>query len=217
MDQLTTIQIFSVWVLPILFAITVHEVAHGFVAYLYGDRTALILGRLTLNPIKHIDLIGTILVPCILFYLGGFIFGWAKPVPVNVRNLRNPKYSIIMVAAAGPIANVLMMIFWAFIAKVGAILLQHGISWALALSYMGGAGITINALLAVLNLVPIPPLDGGQILKGLLPARAAMLLQRIEPFGFWILLLVLASGLLRYIAVPLTMGLSRLISQLFGI
>ena len=139
MEQLTTIQLFAVWALPVLFAITVHEVAHGWIASLLGDKTAFILGRLTLNPIKHIDPLGTILIPGILLLLHGPVFGWAKPVPVNAFNLHHPKRDMALVAAAGPLANFLMAIMWGGLVKLGLILLQRDFPGALAITYMGEA------------------------------------------------------------------------------
>lgn len=216
MNQLTAIQQFAVWVLPVLFAITVHEVAHGFVADLLGDKTARIMGRLTLNPIKHIDLVGTILVPAILFIFGGFIFGWAKPVPISARNFKKPRRDMMFVAAAGPLSNLIMMVLWALIAKLGIFLTQYGFNWALAIAYMGGAGIMINSALAILNLIPIPPLDGGHILMGLLPAKWAAKVSRIEPYGFFILLFLLATGLLKYLIAPMTFLLQAFIPTWLG-
>ena len=214
MDHLNFIQTITVWALPVLFAVTVHEVAHGFVANYLGDKTAFIMGRLSLNPLKHIDLIGTIIVPILLLLLGGFIFGWAKPVPVTMRNLRKPRRDMMLVAAAGPLANILMAIAWAFIAKFGILLSQYGYEWALAILYMGSAGIMINSVLAVLNLLPIPPLDGGHILMGFLPSRLSMRLHRLEPYGFFVLLFLLAFGLLNHIINPLVAILETLVSSL---
>jgi Zn-dependent proteases len=166
--QLTTVQMITIWVLPILFAITVHEVAHGYVAYLLGDKTARILGRLTLNPIKHIDILGTVVVPIVLLLLGGVVLGWAKPVPINSRNLSKPRRDLALIAAAGPIANLVMAIIWAGIAKVSSILLASNFPGSLAVYMMSGAGISINLMLMVLNLLPIPQLDGGHIIASLI-------------------------------------------------
>lgn len=217
MNQLTIIQLLAVWILPVLFAVTVHEAMHGIAAYFFGDKTALMLGRLTLNPIKHIDLVGTIIVPLLLLALGGFIFGWAKPVPISVNNLKNPRRDMALVALAGPFANFVMMILWAVIAKFGMILQQQGFNWALAIFYMGQAGIMINALLMVLNLLPIPPLDGGHIVAGFLPANLALQFKRIEPFGFIILLVLLVSGLLRYLISSPIFLLQSFVSNMFGL
>ncbi|MGR9072952.1 MAG: site-2 protease family protein [Gammaproteobacteria bacterium] len=192
-NELSLIQRIVVWLLPVLFAITVHEVAHGWMAKRCGDKTAWMLGRLTLNPIKHIDPIGTILVPGILLIsFTGFIFGWAKPVPVVARNLKNPKRDMAYVAAAGPVSNLLMALAWALIARIGVVIEAEFIS--LPLIYMGVAGISINLVLALINLLPIPPLDGSRILASLLPARWAWHYNRLERFGLLFLLLLLATG-----------------------
>ena len=195
MDKLTLVQRIIVWVVPVIFAITVHEVAHGWVAKRYGDKTAWMMGRLTLNPIKHIDPVGTILLPGLLLITGtGFIFGWAKPVPVNPRNLRNPKHDMAIVAIAGPVANFLMALGWALIIRAGIIVDTEIVS--MPLIYMGMAGISINLVLAIINLLPIPPLDGSRILSGLLPDRWAWQYNRLERFGFLLLLLLLMTGAL---------------------
>lgn len=195
MNELSLMQRIVVWILPVVFAITVHEVAHGWVAKKYGDNTASLLGRLTLNPIKHIDPLGTIIIPgLLLLTFTGFIFGWAKPVPVDARNFKNPRRDMAMVAAAGPIANLLMAIVWALIARLGVMIGVEVIS--LPLIYTGVAGISINLVLALINLLPIPPLDGSRILTGMLPARWAWQYNRLERFGFIILLLMLYTGVL---------------------
>ena len=163
MDELSLIQRIVVWILPVVFAITVHEVAHGWVAKKYGDNTASMLGRLTLNPVKHIDILGTIIIPgLLLLSFTGFIFGWAKPVPVDPRNFKNPKRDMAFVALAGPVANLLMALGWALITRLGVIIELEVIS--LPLIYSGVAGISINLVLALINLIPIPPLDGRRII-----------------------------------------------------
>jgi Zn-dependent protease len=205
MPNLSLPQFIAVAALPLLFAITVHEVAHGWMAKQFGDPTAQRLGRLTLNPLKHIDPLGTVVVPLVLLLLGGFIFGWAKPVPVTWQNLRHPKRDMAIVAAAGPGANLVMALFWAVIARLGV---ELGVtSWAgLPMFKMGQFGIEINAVLMVLNLLPIPPLDGGRVAVGLLPGPWAWQLARIEPFGFFILLALLATHVLgAIIGPPITM------------
>ena len=202
MDDLNTMQRIAIWALPVLFAITVHEVAHGWVARRYGDPTAMMLGRLTLNPLKHIDPLGTILIPGLLLMIGGFIFGWAKPVPVTWENLKKPKWDMALVAAAGPAANLLMGLFWMLIIKLGVWLLPWSDWIALPLVYMGVAGIFINMILMVLNLVPLPHLDGGRVLAGLLPGPWAWGLSRIEPYGLLILLALLVTGVLGTILWP---------------
>lgn len=194
MENLTLVQKFAVLVLPVLFAITVHEVAHGWVAKKRGDNTAFMLGRLTLNPIKHIDLVGTIMVPGLLLLLGNFVFGWAKPVPVDWHKLRNPKTDMIWVALAGPFANLLMAFGWAIVAKIGMLVNAPGIT--IPLLYMGTAGLWINLLLMVLNLIPIPPLDGGRVMAGLLPPPLALKYARIEPFGLIIVLTLFVTGII---------------------
>jgi len=196
MLELNMLQRIAVWALPVLFAITVHEVAHGWVAKRLGDPTAMMMGRLTLNPLKHIDPVGTVLIPGILLLIGGFVFGWAKPVPVTWENLRHPKRDMAIVAAAGPVANLVMALLWAAVMKVG-VLSSGALDWiAVPLIYMGGAGITINIVLMVLNLLPLPPLDGGRVVTGLLPGPMAWRFSRIEPYGFFILIALLATGLL---------------------
>jgi len=200
--ELTPVQLFAVWALPVLFAITVHEVAHGWVASLFGDKTAFILGRLTLNPAKHVDLLGTIIVPGALLLLGGPVFGWAKPVPINAFNLRHPKRDMALIAAAGPAANFIMAILWGGIAKVGILLLHRDFPGALAISYMGQAGMAINIFLIVLNLLPLPPLDGGHILMGILPKKLSAKISLIAPFGFFVVIALLAFGLLGAIVNP---------------
>lgn len=198
LSELNLMQSIAVWLLPILFAITVHEVAHGWVAKRCGDNTAWILGRLTLNPIKHIDPVGTILIPAILLIASsGFIFGWAKPVPVNIRNLRNPKRDIALVAIAGPLSNLIMAIAWAMVARIGVAIENEAVS--LPLIYMGFAGISINLVLALVNLIPIPPLDGSRVVAGILPSRWAWYYHKIERFGFVILIILLTTGGLTYI------------------
>lgn len=212
--ELTVIQKVAIWAIPVLFAITLHEVAHGWVASKFGDQTARLAGRLTINPIKHIDLVGTVIVPLVMLTFGGFIFGWAKPVPVDARNLRNPRYNMVVVAVAGPISNLLMAIFWAGIAKIG---LNLNSWFGVPLIYMGQAGMMINIVLCVLNCLPIPPLDGGRALYNLLPARLGWSLYRIEPYGFLIIVLLMLSGILSYVLEPVIYFLMRWIAVLFSL
>ena len=204
------------WAVPVVLAITLHEAAHGFVARMFGDQTAWMLGRVTLNPLKHIDLVGTVLVPAVLFLLKApFLFGWAKPVPVNFGNLRHPKRDMIWVAGAGPLANFVMALGWALL--LGA----TGPSgpWASDGAYvMADAGVRINLALLALNLLPIPPLDGGRIAVGVLPHRAALLLARLEPYGFFVILaLVAIPGALWTILGPIYRVFAFLLFALTGV
>ncbi|MFA5938002.1 MAG: site-2 protease family protein [Sinimarinibacterium sp.] len=193
--ELTLVQKIAVWALPVLLAITVHEASHGYVARMLGDRTAEAAGRLSLNPLRHIDPVGTILVPGLLLALGGFLFGWAKPVPVNFRNLRHPRRDMAFVAAAGPLSNFAMALVWALLLKL-ALASSAGEGIWVGLRYMAVAGITINLVLMVLNLLPLPPLDGGRVLNGLVSESLAQRLDRIEPYGLVILVVLMATGLL---------------------
>ena len=195
MDELTLAQRIVVWIIPVVFAITVHEVAHGWVAKLRGDNTASMLGRLTLNPIKHIDWIGTVLVPVILILsFTGFIFGWAKPVPVNGNNLRHPRVDMALVAVAGPVANVFMALLWAGVTRIGVSVEMESISSPLI--YMGIGGISINLVLALINLIPVPPLDGSRIFACMLPPKWADYFNRIEWLGLIVLLVLLMTDTL---------------------
>lgn len=188
------IYLIAVNAIPLLLAITLHEAAHGYAARMFGDRTAEMLGRISLNPIKHIDPIGTLLVPALTLAIGGFFFGWAKPVPVNFNNLRHPKRDMIWVAAAGPLANLIMAIAWAVVLKV---------SDSTAIDAIAKAGVSWNVGLMVLNLLPILPLDGGRILAGLLPGPLAYKYSRLEPYGLFIVLGLSAVGVLGMILFPL--------------
>ncbi len=201
-QQLTLAQQISAWLLPVLLAITIHEVAHGWVARLFGDHTAEMMGRLSLNPLRHVDPVGTILVPGLMLLMpGGFVFGWAKPVPVDWRNLRRPKQDMVWVAAAGPAINLVMAVGWALLARLALGLPADSMTFLLLL--MGVAGMLINTVLAVLNMLPLPPLDGGRVLTGLLPTRYAIPFSRIEPYGFWILIFLLMTGSLGWLMQPM--------------
>jgi Zn-dependent protease len=199
MEELSVFQRVAVWAIPVLFAITVHEVAHGFVALRLGDPTAKMLGRLTLNPIKHIDPLGTVVLPLLMLMMGGFIFGWAKPVPVTWENLRHPKRDMALVAAAGPISNLLMALFWALLMRTAISMDPEPGSPLVFLLYVSLAGIQINIVLALLNMLPIPPLDGGRVAVGLLPGRLSWQLSQLEPFGLIIILVLLATKVLNVI------------------
>ena len=205
MNDLTTLQQISVLVLPVLFAITVHEVAHGWMARRLGDSTAFMLGRLTLNPLKHIDPLGTVILPLLLYFFSPFVFGWAKPVPVNWRNLHHPRRDMALVALAGPGANLLMAFLWALMIKLGLLILPVSEWLALPLVYMGGAGVLINAILMALNMMPVLPLDGGRILNALLPPRLSLAFSALEPYGLFIIVALLMSGLLGKVLGPLVL------------
>lgn len=219
--ELTLIQKIVVFALPVIFAITLHEAAHGYVARFFGDMTAAAAGRITVNPLKHIDPVGTILVPLVILLtsklLGGgmILFGWAKPVPVNFGQLRRPKQDMLWVALAGPGINFVMAVFWALMIQMGHAL---GSGFASApLMLMGAAGVFINIILMALNLIPLPPLDGGRIAVSLLPIKQAMQYARLEPYGLFILLGLLFTGILGFILWPLIsvfIGLTALVTGL---
>lgn len=193
--------------IPLLLAITLHEAAHGYVARMFGDRTAEMLGRITLNPLKHIDMVGTVIVPAITLAVGGFVFGWAKPVPVNMGALRNPKRDMIWVAAAGPLSNFVMAIGWALVMKL---------SDSSAIDAIAQAGVSWNVGLMVLNLLPILPLDGGRIVAGLLPGPLSYKYSRLEPYGLFIVLGLSAAQILGPILSPLYLIVLRALHALVG-
>ncbi|MBP7580867.1 site-2 protease family protein [Vogesella sp. XCS3] len=199
MEELNLIQKISVYALPVLFAITLHEAAHAYVAKYWGDNTAYNLGRVSLNPLRHIDLVGTILLPLMCLAVGGFLFGWAKPVPVRFGNLRNVRAGMRWVAAAGPLANFAMAVLWVLLFKL-AVVMNNSYSEPLAL--MSQAGIGINVVLMVLNLMPLLPLDGGRIVESLLPPGLAYQYSRLEPYGMWILLALVFTRTLSPILSP---------------
>jgi len=213
MEALGLMQKIAVWIVPVIFAITVHEVAHGWVAKQLGDKTAMMLGRLTLNPVKHIDPIGTLLVPGLLMMFGGFIFGWAKPVPITWENLKRPKRDVALVSVAGPLSNLLMAIFWMLVIRFALMLGSTIDSASIFLVYIGVAGIIINSVLMILNMLPIPPLDGGRVLGALLPGPLSWQLSRLEPYGLPILILLLATGMLGQIIGPI---INLVVSILIG-
>lgn len=204
--ELSFAQAIAIYALPVIFAITLHEAAHGYAARHFGDFTAHARGRISLNPLRHIDPIGTVVLPLVMLALtklfgGGIIFGWAKPVPVNFANLRSPKRDMLWVAAAGPVANLAMALGWALLLS-GGLTFASGY-FALPLLLMGAAGVFVNVIIMVLNLLPLPPLDGGRILVSLLPHRLAYNVARIEPYGFIILIVLLFAGILGLILWPL--------------
>ena len=191
------IQTLLIYAIPVIFAITVHETAHGWIASLLGDHSAKMMGRLTLNPIKHIDLVGTIIVPAFLYFTSGFIFGWAKPVPVNFNALRSPRRDMLWVAVAGPASNFIMALLWLGVVFIA---IDTGSQF---LADMAQVGIQINLLLAVLNLLPIPPLDGGRVMSSLLPPKLSYQYDQLEPYGLFILLGLLFLGIFQTLILPI--------------
>lgn len=216
MLPLTQLQTLTVAILPIIFAVTVHEAAHGWMAKRLGDPTAERLGRLSLNPVKHIDPVGTLLVPVALFLTTGFVFGWAKPVPITWENLRHPKRDMALVALAGPLANLLMALGWGLVDRI-SVALPPSAGWAaVPLHFMGATGIIINVVLMVLNLLPLPPLDGGRVVTGLLPGSLSWQFSRIEPYGLIILVVLILTGMLGRILDPAVGAMQHLVFSLLG-
>ena len=212
--ELNDIQKIAAYALPIIFAITVHEAAHGYVAKYFGDMTAHYLNRITLNPIKHIDPLGTIILPALLYFSSaGFIFGWAKPVPVNFSKLRNPRKDMLWVALAGPAANLFMAIFWTIIFAKQHLFPESSQSF---LNVMSLVGIQINTVLMVLHLLPIPPLDGGRVAVSLLPYPWSNKLASLERYGFFIILFMLVTGILGVILFPLIRVTQGFIFSIFA-
>ena len=216
MNELTLIQKIAVWAIPVLFAITLHEVAHGWAASKLGDPTAKMLGRLTLNPFKHIDPLGTVLVPLTLLILSGFVFGWAKAVPVTTRNFKKPERDMAWVAIAGPLANLIMAVFWAFVIKLG-MSLQDSFTGSEFLIFAGIAGVTINLILMLLNMLPIPPLDGSRVISAFLPKPLAWQYNRLEPYGFFILLGLMFLGVLNLVLMGPFQASQQFLYQLVGV
>jgi Zn-dependent protease len=214
MDVNSLVQTVAIYALPVLFAITLHEAAHGYVARHFGDMTAHAEGRISLNPVRHIDIVGTIVVPLAILLLSGgrFLFGWAKPVPVNYSALRRPRQHMALVAAAGPAANLAMTLGWAVLLKVAVLLPAGSSSHFLAL--MAQAGIMVNLVFMFLNLLPILPLDGGRIVASLLPQRAAWRYAKLEPWGLPLLILLLATNVLNFVLEPLVGASGALINAL---
>jgi len=219
MDVTQLVQTLAIYSLPVLFAITLHEAAHGYMARHFGDMTAYAQGRISLNPFRHIDLIGTIVVPIVILVAAtlaggaGYLFGWAKPVPVNYSALKRPKQNMMWVAAAGPAANLAMALAWALLLKFADALPLSQVSVTMRLVCV--AGIQVNVVLMVLNLLPILPLDGGRILASLLPHRVAGQYARLEPWGFPILLLLLFSGYLGFLLAPMVRASFIIIGTVF--
>jgi Zn-dependent protease len=219
--DLNFVQVIAIYAIPVILAITLHEAAHGYVAMRLGDLTAYAAGRVTLNPIRHIDPVGTVAFPLAILALtkllgsGGILFGWAKPVPVNFANLRGPRSGMFWVAAAGPLSNLVMALLWAIAVKIGLSMPES--YFALPLALMGAAGVFVNVVFMVLNLLPLPPLDGGRILVSLLPHRMGHAVSAVEPYGFLILIALLVSGMLGVVLWPMIGMTISLIATAFGV
>lgn len=198
-----SVRVIAVAAIPVLFGITLHEVGHGLMARRFGDRTAEMLGRLSLNPLRHVDPLGTVVVPILMMWLGGFLFGWAKPVPVNPRAMRNPRRAMMAVAVAGPLANLLMALGWALTLHLAGMLFSVAPSAGEFLRQMASYGIYFNILLGTFNLLPIPPLDGGRVLRGVVPESISRYLDAVEPYGLIIVIALLTSGVLDTVLRPL--------------
>lgn len=217
LDFAASIQLLSAAVIPVLFGIALHEAAHGWMARQFGDRTAELLGRITANPIKHIDPVGTVVVPLVLAFLSLPPFGWAKPVPVNARNLRNPKRDMLLVAAAGPASNLVMALFWVLVLALALRLPVTLPGVRQFLLSMAQIGITFNILLAIFNLIPIPPLDGGRVLRGMVPEALGRKLDALEPYGLILVMGLLALGVLGRFVWPLVQLVSAVFFSLAGV
>ena len=216
------VQTVLIYALPVLFAITLHEAAHGYAARHFGDNTAWMMGRVTLNPVPHIDWVGTLVMPLVLYFAtsGGMLFGYAKPVPVRFDRLNNPKRDMIWVALAGPAINLLQALLWGALLYL---LVGAGLHERFFLE-MCRAGMLVNVVMFAFNLFPLPPLDGGRILAGLLPYRQALLLGKLEPWGFFIVLGLVFTGIIsQWWMIPLSdffiaivRGLTYPLRMLFG-
>ncbi|MDH5711134.1 MAG: site-2 protease family protein [Gammaproteobacteria bacterium] len=215
MISTSVIYTIAVWVVPVLFAITLHEAAHGWMANKLGDPTAKVLGRISLNPFRHIDLIGTVILPLTLMLLSGFVIGWAKPVPVDVRYFKQPFLDMAVVALAGPASNFLMACGWAMVALAGKMMASPGDTFTHYLMDVGDAGILINLILMVLNLLPIPPLDGGRVVAGVMSPPLAAAYMRLEPYGLMIVILLLVTGILGKILWPMVLFFKAIIKTVF--
>lgn len=214
MDLSVFLAAISIWAIPLLFAITLHEVAHGWAARYCGDRTAQLLGRLSLNPLRHVDPLGTVMIPSALLAFGFYPpLGWAKPMPLQTSGLPNPRRALVMVALAGPAANILMAILWGGVLTL-VLQIRQGQTLDNWVLLMAQAGIKLNAILAVFNLLPIPPLDGGRVLVGLLPARLGAKLEKIAPAGMFIVVGLSVLGLLGWLFSPATRAAGQLIHVL---
>ena len=216
-ESLNLVQRVLLWLIPVVFAIVGHELAHGLAALSLGDRTAKQAGRLSLNPLKHLDPLGSLLVPAVFLFVGGFFFGWARPVPVNPQHFDRPKRDMVYVAAAGPLANLLMSLLWVFVMKLGYWLATSQPLVGVSLIYLGAAGVFINTAVMMLNLLPLPPLDGGRIVVGLLPGRAGRWLSQIEAFGMPILLLMIFVGMAGRVIWPMMVFGMAVSTHLVGI
>ncbi len=216
MDNLTTLQLVAVSLLPVLFAITLHEVAHGWMALRLGDPTAKMLGRLTLNPLRHIDPVGTVALPLFFIVTLGFAIGYAKPVPITAANLRNPRRDMAWVALAGPMSNLIMAIIWLVIGSVGYMILNSGWEGARFLIYSGAIGGFINILLMVLNLLPIPPLDGSRIVSSFLPGPMAWRYNKLEPYGLFVVMALIFTGVWGKVFMPLVGAIYELLASVIG-
>jgi len=217
MDPTNVLIKILVYAFPVIFAITLHEAAHGYVARHFGDSTAYMLGRVSLNPMRHIDPIGTIVLPIVTLLLSGFMFGWAKPVPVNFQNLRHPKRDSLWVAAAGPASNLAQALTWAAVARVlSEVISPTGLAGGFWLA-VAEAGVVVNVAFAILNLVPLLPLDGGRMLASILPGRLSYQYSRLEPYGMIILILLIVTPVLGRVLNPLVLGTLRAIYSLFGL